>query len=53
MFEIRILCAPGDTDRIRATLAKTFTTGPARQYPTRDPDRVRLYVTTTHRDTDQ
>lgn len=53
MFEIRIICAPGDTDRIRAALAKAFTTGPARQYPTRTPGRVRLYVTATHRDTDQ
>ncbi|GGQ12297.1 hypothetical protein GCM10010249_33680 [Streptomyces roseolilacinus] len=53
MFEIRIICAPDDTDRIRAALAKAFTVGPARQYPTRTPGRVRLYLTATHRTTDQ
>ncbi|MFJ9702067.1 hypothetical protein [Streptomyces fradiae] len=53
MFEIRVICAPGDADRVRAALAEAFTTGPARQYPTRDPGRVRLYVTATHHDTDQ
>ncbi|MFI2225230.1 hypothetical protein [Streptomyces fradiae] len=53
MFEIRIICAPDDADRIRAALAKAFTTGPARQYPTRDPGRIRLYITATHRTTDQ
>ncbi|MFG2789975.1 hypothetical protein [Streptomyces sp. NPDC048419] len=49
MFEIRIICAPDDADRVRQTLATAFNTGPARQYPTRDSKRTRLYVTAAHR----
>ncbi|MFD4141166.1 hypothetical protein [Streptomyces sp. NPDC058572] len=48
-FEIRIICPPGDEDRITAALAEAFTTGPVRAYPTRDRTRVRLYITATDR----
>ncbi|MGW0775599.1 hypothetical protein ACWD01_18560 [Streptomyces sp. NPDC002835] len=48
-FEIRIIYAPGDADRITAALARTFTTGPVRAYPTRDRRKVRLYITATAR----
>ncbi|MFF4039233.1 hypothetical protein [Streptomyces sp. NPDC001816] len=48
-FEIRIICAPEDADRITAALADAFTTGPVRAYPTRDRNRVRLYLTATDR----
>ena len=51
MFEIRVICEPDDADRISQTLAAAFDTGPARQYPTRDGKRTRLYVTATHRTT--
>ncbi|MFE1309934.1 hypothetical protein [Streptomyces sp. NPDC058755] len=49
MFEIRVICAPDDADRISQTLAIAFDTGPARQYPTRDGERTRLYITADHR----
>ncbi|OLZ63949.1 hypothetical protein AV521_37505 [Streptomyces sp. IMTB 2501] len=49
MFEIRVICPPGDADRISQALAAAFDTGPARQYPTRDRKRLRLYVTADHR----
>ncbi|MFF4898768.1 hypothetical protein [Streptomyces sp. NPDC001068] len=45
MFEIRVICEPADTDRITQALTAVFDTGPARQYPTRDHQRVRLYFT--------
>ncbi|AWI28373.1 hypothetical protein DDW44_05900 [Streptomyces tirandamycinicus] len=48
-FEIRIICHPADADRITAALAGAFTTGPIRQYPTRDRSRIRFYVTATER----
>ncbi|NNJ03034.1 hypothetical protein HHX38_02595 [Streptomyces sp. PKU-MA01144] len=48
-FEIRIICAPADADRITAALAAAFTTGPVRRYPTRDHRQVRLYITATDR----
>ncbi|MDI9887303.1 hypothetical protein QMZ92_23760 [Streptomyces sp. HNM0645] len=48
-FEIRIICHPADADRITATLAGAFTTGPVRQYPARDGRQIRLYVTATER----
>ncbi|MFJ9869538.1 hypothetical protein [Streptomyces sp. NPDC101165] len=48
-FEIRVICAPADADRITAALAEGFTTGPVRAYPTRDRNRVRLYLTATDR----
>lgn len=51
MFEIRVICDRADTDRISHTLADAFDTGPARQYPTRDGKRIRLYVTADHRPT--
>ncbi|MEV5779898.1 hypothetical protein AB0L42_02600 [Streptomyces sp. NPDC052287] len=49
MFEIRITCDPVDKDRVSETLAAVFTTGPARQHPTRDGLRTRLYLTADHR----
>ncbi|GAA2876131.1 hypothetical protein [Streptomyces mexicanus] len=49
MFEIRVICEPDDADRVNAALAAAFATGPARQYPTRDGRRTRLYVTADHR----
>ncbi|MER6249225.1 hypothetical protein [Streptomyces griseorubiginosus] len=48
MFEIRVICEPTDTDHVSRTLAVAFDTGPARQYPTRDGKRVRLYFTADH-----
>ncbi|MGW4689352.1 hypothetical protein ACWEPM_31280 [Streptomyces sp. NPDC004244] len=48
MFEIRIICDPADTDRITTALGQTFTTGTPRQYPARDGDRTRLYITADH-----
>ncbi|WAZ23164.1 hypothetical protein STRCI_004489 [Streptomyces cinnabarinus] len=48
MFEIRIICDPADADRVSHALAAVFDTGPARQYPTRDGKRARLYVTADH-----
>ena len=50
MFEIRVICTPDDADRVSAALAAAFDTGPARQYPTRDRKRMRLYITADHRD---
>ncbi|MFH8696737.1 hypothetical protein [Streptomyces chartreusis] len=49
MFEIRVICDPADTERVTATLSGTFATGTVRQYPTRDGERARLYVTADHR----
>ncbi|WP_432134258.1 hypothetical protein [Streptomyces sp. bgisy154] len=51
MFEIRVICHPADTDHITTALDNVFTTGPVRQYPTRDGHRVRLYITATHPNT--
>ncbi|MGW0899072.1 hypothetical protein ACWD0G_19120 [Streptomyces goshikiensis] len=45
MFEIRVICAPTEAPEITKSLSETFRTGPVRQHPTRDGDRVRLYVT--------
>ncbi|MFF4549248.1 hypothetical protein ACFY1J_34285 [Streptomyces sp. NPDC001406] len=50
MFEIRVICPPGDADRVSAALATAFATGQARRYPTRDGKRLRLYVTADHHD---
>ncbi|MGV9239642.1 hypothetical protein [Streptomyces nigra] len=49
MFEIRVITDPADADRVTAALSAAFDTGPARQYPTRDGQRTRLYVTASHR----
>ncbi|NGO14068.1 hypothetical protein G5C60_42380 [Streptomyces sp. HC44] len=49
MFEIRVICEPDDTERVSKALTAAFATGPARQYPTRDGKRQRLYVTADHR----
>ncbi|MFG2265157.1 hypothetical protein [Streptomyces sp. NPDC048720] len=49
MFEIRAITDPADADRVTAALSAAFDTGPARQYPTRDGRRTRLYVTADHR----
>ncbi|WP_167366258.1 hypothetical protein [Streptomyces caeruleatus] len=48
MFEIRVICAPDDADRVSRALAAAFDTGPPRQYPTRDGKRTRLYFTADH-----
>ncbi|MET9598116.1 hypothetical protein [Streptomyces sp. NPDC006459] len=45
MFEIRIICTPPEAPEITKALSETFTTGQVRQHPTRDGERVRLYVT--------
>ncbi|MET8031394.1 hypothetical protein [Streptomyces sp. NPDC005345] len=44
MFEIRVICAPHDTERVVAALDSTFTTGTVTVYPTRDGYRNRLYI---------
>ncbi|MGW0469694.1 hypothetical protein [Streptomyces coeruleorubidus] len=51
MFEIRVICDPADSDRVTTALATAFTTGDARQYPTRDGKRTRLYLTADHQPT--
>ncbi|MGW3442015.1 hypothetical protein [Streptomyces sp. NPDC001076] len=51
MFEIRVICEPADANRISQNLAAAFDTSPARQYPTRDSNRVRLYFTADHQPT--
>ncbi|MEU1309629.1 hypothetical protein ABZ419_12145 [Streptomyces cinnamoneus] len=48
MFEIRVICEPAEADRITRELSSTFTTGQARQHPTRDGKRTRLYFTAEH-----
>ncbi|PAZ16929.1 hypothetical protein CLM62_05505 [Streptomyces sp. SA15] len=49
MFEIRVICDPADTGRVTSALSGMFATGAVRQYPTRDGERTRLYVTADHR----
>ncbi|WP_171117687.1 hypothetical protein [Streptomyces sp. Z423-1] len=49
MFEIRVICDPADADRITTALGAAFATGIVRDYPTRDGQRRRLYVTADHR----
>ncbi|MFD4754437.1 hypothetical protein [Streptomyces sp. NPDC058426] len=44
MFEIRIICAPADTDRVVRELGAAFRTGEPRTYPARD-GRTRVYIT--------
>jgi hypothetical protein len=44
VFEIRIICAPADTDRVVRELGAAFRTGEPRTYPARD-GRTRVYVT--------
>ncbi|MEW2471779.1 hypothetical protein AB0919_43470 [Streptomyces sp. NPDC046994] len=48
MFEIRVICDPADIDRVSRALTGAFDTGPARQYPTHDSKRTRLYITADH-----
>ncbi|MEW2302721.1 hypothetical protein AB0958_22575 [Streptomyces sp. NPDC006655] len=48
MFEIRVICDPGDADRISQMLTSAFRTGTPRTYPTRDGMRTRLYLTADH-----
>jgi hypothetical protein len=52
VFVIRVICEPTDADRISQALAAAFATGTARQYPTRDRKRVRLYLTADHQPTE-
>lgn len=49
MFDIRVICAPADAERITQVLNAVFDTGPVANYPTRDGKRHRLYVTADHR----
>ncbi|MGW7424447.1 hypothetical protein ACWGJB_31200 [Streptomyces sp. NPDC054813] len=49
MFEIRVICESTEADRIAQTLTDVFDAGPARQYPARDHQRVRLYFTADHK----
>ncbi|MFI8305502.1 hypothetical protein ACIF80_19065 [Streptomyces sp. NPDC085927] len=51
MFDIRIICDPADTEHVVAALDRTFTTGTATVYPTRDGRRNRLYFRADHRST--
>ncbi|MFE9931805.1 hypothetical protein [Streptomyces sp. NPDC005533] len=44
MFEIRVICTPAEAEEITKSLSATFRTGQVRQHPTRDRQRVRLYV---------
>ncbi|MHA5052063.1 hypothetical protein [Streptomyces sp. SD15] len=48
MFEIRVICDPADSDRVSTALSESFATETVRQYPTRDGQRARLYVTADH-----
>ncbi|GAA3852705.1 hypothetical protein [Streptomyces lannensis] len=48
MFEIRVICDPADIVRVSRALAAAFATSSARQYPTRDGERARLYITANH-----
>ncbi len=48
MCEIRIICAPADTNRVTRELGTAFRTGEPRTYPARD-GRTRLYLTAEHR----
>ncbi|MFJ6831426.1 MazG-like family protein [Streptomyces sp. NPDC091209] len=48
MFEIRVICAPQDTERVVAALDSTFTTGTVSVHPTRDGHRNRLYARAEH-----
>ncbi|MYW14246.1 hypothetical protein GT039_01230 [Streptomyces sp. SID2955] len=52
MFEIRIICDPADADSITTALGTAFAAGPARRFPTRDGNRVRLYLTAEEREGD-
>ncbi|WP_445280169.1 hypothetical protein [Streptomyces sp. DSM 118148] len=45
MFAIRIVCAPTEADGITTALRRVFVTGTVRQYPARDGNNVRLYLT--------
>ncbi|WP_223767504.1 hypothetical protein [Streptomyces huiliensis] len=49
MFEIRIICAPGDTDRVLTRLKDEFDVSAVRRRPCRDRDGQRLYLTADHR----
>jgi hypothetical protein len=49
VFEIRVICTQDDAERVSTAVAAAFDTGPARQYPTRDGKRTRLYFTADHR----
>jgi hypothetical protein len=44
VFDLRVICAPGDADRITAALATALICGTVRRYPSRDGLRVRLYL---------
>ncbi|MEH0445286.1 hypothetical protein QA811_16915 [Streptomyces sp. B21-102] len=50
MFEIRIICAPADADRVTDALETAFKTGRVTVFPTADGKRQRLYLTADHAD---
>ncbi|MFF3612739.1 hypothetical protein [Streptomyces sp. NPDC002580] len=50
MFEIHVICAPADTERVVAALDSTFTTGTVTVYPTRDSKQNRLCLRADHLD---
>ncbi|MFC8202165.1 hypothetical protein ACFUTV_43335 [Streptomyces sp. NPDC057298] len=49
MFEIRIICAPADTDHAVAALDSAFNAGTVTVYPSRDGETNRLYVRAEHK----
>ncbi|MFF7438697.1 hypothetical protein [Streptomyces sp. NPDC008122] len=49
MFEIRVICALDDADRVTDTLASVFTTWAAHRTATRDGERTRIYLSADHR----
>jgi hypothetical protein len=51
VFEIRVICATDDTDRIVKALDGAFTAGPITVHPTHDGKQNRLYLYADHTDT--
>lgn len=49
MFEIRVICAPADTDHVVAALDRTFNAGTITVHPARDGKQNRLYLRADHR----
>ncbi|MCF3102964.1 hypothetical protein IPZ58_15390 [Streptomyces roseoverticillatus] len=50
MFQIRVICDARDIDEITKRLSGVFDISDmSRRYPTRDGDRVRVYLTADHR----
>ena len=49
MFEIRVICANSDVPRVAQAVLGSVDATSVRQYPTRDGNRTRLYITADHR----